>query len=149
MKKKDLRSTLKSLKNNKTRDPGGLINELFKPGVIGKDLEKALLNLVNGIKQEYFVPQTLKHANITTIYKRKGSKHDLESDRGIFVLPIFRKVIDRLIYQEMYSYIDDGMTDSNIGARKDMNIKNHLFIVYAVIHSVLNEKEFILKMKQQ
>ena len=136
---KDLRSTLKSLKNNKTRDPGGLINELFKPGVIGKDLEKALLNLVNGIKQEYFVPQTLKHANITTIYKRKGSKHDLESDRGIFVLPIFRKVIDRLIYQEMYPYIDDGMTDSNIGARKDMNIKNHLFIVYAVIHSVLNE----------
>ena len=54
-------------------------------------------------------------------------------------MPIFRKVIDRLIYQEMYPHIDDGMTDSNIGARKHLNIKNHLFIVYAVINSVLNE----------
>ena len=29
------------------------------------------------------------------------------------------------------------MSDSNIGARKDKNIKNHLFIVYAVINDVL------------
>ena len=32
---KDLRCTLKSLKSNKTRDPSGFINELFKPPVIG------------------------------------------------------------------------------------------------------------------
>ena len=29
------------------------------------------------------------------------------------------------------------MTDSNIGARKKRNIKNHLFIVYGIINSVL------------
>ena len=34
----DLIHTLKSLKNNKSRDPGGLINEIFKPPVIGRDL---------------------------------------------------------------------------------------------------------------
>ena len=31
------------------------------------------------------------------------------------------------------------MSDSNIGAQKNMNIKNHLFIVYGVINSVLKE----------
>ena len=35
---KDLKVALKSLKNNKTRDPSGFLNELFKEPVIGKDL---------------------------------------------------------------------------------------------------------------
>ena len=30
------------------------------------------------------------------------------------------------------------MSDSNIGARKNKNVRNHLFIVYGVINSVLN-----------
>ena len=69
--------------------------------------------------------------------KKKGSKHSLESDRGIFGLSVFKKIIDRLIYQEKYPLIDAGMSDSNIGARKKKNIKNHLFLVYGVINSVL------------
>ena len=31
------------------------------------------------------------------------------------------------------------MSDSNIGARKGKNIKNHLFIVYGIINSVIEE----------
>ena len=126
------------MKNNKTRDPNGFINELFKPPIIGKDLQLALLDLVNGIKREMHLPEVLQLANITTIYKKKGSRFDLENDRGIFTLSIFRKIIDRLIYQQLYSYIDSGMSDCNIGERKNKNIKNHLFIVYAVINYVLN-----------
>ena len=30
------------------------------------------------------------------------------------------------------------MSDSNIGARKGKNIRNHLFIIYSVINSVIN-----------
>ena len=134
---KNLSDALKSLKNNKTRDPSGYINELFKPAIIGEDLQMALLDLVNGIKREMYLPDVLQLANITTIYKKKGSRLDLENDRGIFTLSIFRKIIDRLIYQQLYSYIDCGMSDCNIGARKNKNIKNHLFIVYAVINYVL------------
>ena len=47
---KDLRKVLKSLKSNKSRDPTGLINEVFKPGVIGEDLEQSLLLLFNKIR---------------------------------------------------------------------------------------------------
>ena len=116
---KNLSDALKSLKNNKTRDPSGYINELFKPAIIGEDLQMALLDLVNGIKREMYLPDVLQLANITTIYKKKGSRFDLENDRGIFTLSIFRKIIDRLIYQQLYSYIDSGMSDCNIGARKN------------------------------
>ena len=33
----DVTNVLSSLKNGKSRDPHGLINKLFKPGVAGKD----------------------------------------------------------------------------------------------------------------
>ena len=79
----------------------------------------------------------MEMSNITTIFKKKGSKHDLENDRGIFGLSVFRKIIDNLVYQEKYPLIDMGMSDSNIGARKRKNIKNHLFIVYGIMNSVL------------
>ena len=50
----ELTSTLKSLKNNKSRDPNGLINEIFKPPVIGRDLKDTLLEFLNGIKENTF-----------------------------------------------------------------------------------------------
>ena len=88
----DLEKALKSLKNSKSRDPSGLINELFKPPVIGDDLKLALLRLVNGIKNTFIIPPQLQLANVTTIYKKKGSKLDLDNDRGIFGLSLFRKL---------------------------------------------------------
>ena len=84
--KKELSVTLKTLKNNKSRDPAGLINEIFKPPVMGRDLEDALLQLINGIKMEYFSPPEVLKSNI--IYKRKGSGLDMENDRGIFGLSV-------------------------------------------------------------
>ena len=61
----------------------------------------------------------------------------MENKRGIFGLSVFRKIIDKMVYKEKYPHIDRSMSDSNIGARRSRNIKNHLFIVYGVINSVL------------
>ena len=83
-----LQNILKGLKNKQSRDPSGLIGKLFKPGVMGQDLAMGLLDLINGIKSNLFIPENLKLANITTIYKSRGSRQDLLNDRGIFILPI-------------------------------------------------------------
>ena len=61
----DLKKALKSLKTNKTRDPSGLINELFKFPTIGCDLENAILSLANGIKSSFYVPKIMQISNIT------------------------------------------------------------------------------------
>ena len=57
---------LKSLKKDKSRDPQGLINELFRPEVAGSDLQNSILLLLNLIKKEQKVPIFLRSANITT-----------------------------------------------------------------------------------
>ena len=112
----NLQKTLKGLKNNQSRDPAGLVNELFKPAVLGKDLAKGLLELINGVKFNLFIPDPIQLANITTIFKNKGSRQDLSNDRGIFILPVIRKIIEKMLYSDKYDDIYLFMSDSNIGA---------------------------------
>ena len=131
----DLNKVLKSLKNNQSRYPNDMINELFNPGTIGCDLKSAILGLMNGIKFNMEFPLFTQLSNITTIYKRRGSRLDMNNDRGIFILSSARKILDKLVYNDKYPHLDKGMSDSNIGSRKNENIKNHLFIVYGIIHS--------------
>ena len=47
----DLNLVLKQLKNNKSRDPLGWANELFKPNKAGYDLKMAILRMMNQIKK--------------------------------------------------------------------------------------------------
>ena len=136
---KQLDCVLKSLKYNQSRDPNELLNEVFKPPIVGKDLKLAILYLMNGIKQNLTIPEFMQVSNITTISKPKSSRFDVEGERGIFILSIFRKIFDKLVYNDQYYDIDSSMSDSNIGARKEQNVKNHLFVLYGIINYVLKE----------
>ena len=90
--KSQLRKALKSLRKNKTSDPNGMINELFMEDCAGEDLEDALLSLLNGIKEYFLFPEYLLRENITTLYKNKGSRLDMNNDRGIFILTALKKI---------------------------------------------------------
>ena len=51
----DLDKALAKLKNNKSRDYAGYINEIFKIDVIGKDLKKSLLMMLNQLKKQNMI----------------------------------------------------------------------------------------------
>ena len=75
-----------------------MINELFKPAVVGKDMVMALVALLNKVKSEHFIPQFMRLSNINSIWKKKGGKQSLQSDRGIFVMTVCRMIMYRLMY---------------------------------------------------
>ena len=136
----DLEKAIKALKDNKSRDPNGWINELFKDGVAGYNLKLSLLHIFNKIKEENEIPEFIRVADVSTIYKGKGSKKELVNERGIFVVSIMRSILMRLIYADYYSILDQSMSDSQIGSRRGKNIRNHLWIVHGVISDVLSTK---------
>ena len=105
---------MKSLKKNKARDPNGWINDLFKEGVAGTNLKLSMLKLFNKIKIENYIPDFMRKADIATLYKGKGDKSNLENERGIFIVSIFRSLIMRMIYQDIYSILDESMSDSQL-----------------------------------
>ena len=136
----DLNEILRGLKDGKCRDPDGLIREIFKEEVIGDDLRVSMLTLLNKIKDTGIIPSFMRCANISAIYKGRGEVTDLDSDRGIFIVSLFRYILMRLIYKDKYDVIEKNMSDSNIGARKKRNIRNHIFVVNSIIYDVLSKK---------
>ena len=48
----DLDLALRNLKNNKSRDPEKLVNEIFKKDVIGSDLKNSMLLMFNKIMKK-------------------------------------------------------------------------------------------------
>ena len=69
----NLQKIVKGLKSKQSIDPNGLVSELFKPGVMGQDMAVGLLDLINGIKSNLYIPEEIQLANITTIFKQKNS----------------------------------------------------------------------------
>ena len=76
---KQLDNVLKNLKKQKSRDPLGFANDIFRPEVAGDDLKLATLKLMNKIKDEQIFPKCLELCNISSIWKSKGSKNDFDS----------------------------------------------------------------------
>ena len=132
---RDLHKVLEQLKMNKSRDPHGLANELFKNEVAGNDLKRALLLLMNRIKSEQIFPKALEFCNISSIWKQKGPRNDFESYRGIFRVTIFRNILDRLIYNDEYQNIDAKLSDCNVGGRKGRNIRDNIFALNAIMNA--------------
>ena len=97
----ELNKVLKSLKSGKSKDPDNYICELFKEGVIGKDLKKSILLMMNKMKKEMSVPDCLRTANITILHK-KSCKLDLNNWRGIFVCSVLRTILMKLVQERTY-----------------------------------------------
>ena len=96
--------------------------------------------LFNKIKKTQQVPQFMKMADIASIYKGKGSMNDLKNERGIFIVSIYRSILMKLLYNDKMEILDKNMSDSQVGARKNKNIRNHTWILNGVINEVLKKK---------
>ena len=51
-----------------------------------------------------------------------------------------RSILEKLIYKDNYEDIDKEMSESNVGARKRRNIRDHLFVMYSVMNDIKNGK---------
>ena len=136
-----LEKVLKKLKRGKSRDPYGYCNELFMPEAAGDDLKNAILKMMNKIKEEQVFTESLELCNISSIWKKKRSRNNFDSYRGIFRVNVFRSILDRLIYNDEYSKIYESLTDCNVGARKERNIRDNIFVINAIMNSIKNNKE--------
>ena len=55
----------------------------------------------------------------------------------MFRVPILRTILNRLIYNHEYGNIDEELTDSNVGARRNRNIRDNIFVLNAVTNAVV------------
>ena len=132
--RQDVMNVMKSLKKNKARDPLGWVNELFRLENAGEDLIQSIRLLVNRVKQTQVIPTKLSLRDVTPIFKNRGSRQDIENERGVFNGTILNSIVQKLIYKDIYPIVDENLTDSNVGARKGRGVRNHSFMLNSVIH---------------
>ena len=56
---------------------------------------------------EYIFPDSLKIAKVTPVYK-SGDNSSLSNYRPISVLPCFSKMLERIMYRRLYSYLQEN-----------------------------------------
>ena len=141
---KDLDHVLRSLKRSQSQDTMGVINELFMIGNIGQDLKMSLLQMFNKIKNSNEIPNFFRNVFITAIPKKKKASLDLSCQRGIFLVPKLRGIFLKLIYNSLINTIEENLSLSNIGARKEKSPRDHLFVLHSVMDETLKGKESCL-----
>ena len=137
----DVKYVLKHLKPKISKDPYEMPNELFILANAGDDLIKAITKLMNQIKDQLVFPECLTLCNVTNAYKNKGDRSNFDSYRGLFRTPVFRNILDKLLYIDMYETIDESLSDCNVGSRKRRNIRDNLFVVNAIANEAKQQPE--------
>ena len=93
------------------------------------------------IKGEY--PSEWKKANVVPVHK-KGDKQLLKNYRPISLLPIFGKIFERIIYNNIFEYLTTNklISDNQSGFKLgDSSVKQLLSITHEIYHSLDNSLE--------
>jgi hypothetical protein len=79
-----------------------------------------LTYLCNKILQTGIFPDRLKFSEVKLLHK-KGDKAEISNYRPISLLPTFSKIIEKIIYKRLYSYlnINNILVKEQFGFRKE------------------------------
>ena len=102
-----------------------------------------LTNCINDILTGISFPTSLKSAVITPIYK-KGDLTDKTNYRPISILPLLSKIIERLMYNQLYNYINKFLSPLLCGFRKGYSTQHALFRMIQLWQHQLDNKEIVM-----
>ena len=99
----------------------------------------------NRCMQEGYFPDELKTGRISPIYK-KDNEELLENYRPVSTLPIFGKILEKIIYSRFYSFlISQGIVHENqFGFRKKHSTSHALNYSVDHIQSLISNKKHVL-----
>lgn len=122
----EVEKAIKSLKNRKAKGSDGLPGELFKYG--GNQLKSHLHKFFTICWNAETIPDSWKHANIITIYKKKGDKADCGNSRGISLLDIAGKIFAKILLMRLLKHvINTVVPESQCGFRKERSTTDMIF----------------------
>ena len=96
-----------SLKNKTSSGHDDINNTLAKKLV--NSISVPLCIIYNKSINECKLPSSLKIAQVVPLYKGK-SKELITNYRPISLLPVFSKIIEKLVYDQVYSYLINTKT---------------------------------------
>ena len=120
----------------------------IKPDVIKSVCDliaKPLAHIVNLSLSSGIVPSKLKIAKVVPIYK-KGNRQDPTNYRPISVLPAFSKILERIMYKRVYSFMSrfNLLSDCQFGFRSKRSSSMALLEAYNKIVTDLDNNKHLV-----
>ncbi len=140
MSEEEIVKAIRSLKNNKSAGPDGIINEMLKVGykTIIKPIQK-LLQVVFDSKQ---FPSPWKRGIIAKIFK-SGDPYDTDNYRGVTLSSVLGKLFSLIMTNRLQTDLEsnDKLHPAQGGFRKDHRTADNLFIVSQIVKFYKNKKK--------
>ena len=99
----EFEKALKTLRRNKAIGYDGLSGNIIMDVYYSIKVMVILFKIFKASLEEAVFPERLKIAKVIPVFK-KGDKENMESYRPISILPVFSKVLDRIMYNRLYEY---------------------------------------------
>ena len=80
----------------------------FQQNIVLQDIDiiaPVIAHVINMSQETGVFPENGKLARVIPVYKNKGSKQLYENYRPVSLLPIFSKIIERLIYNKLFDFL--------------------------------------------
>ena len=87
-------------------------------------------------------PSDLKYANVTPLYK-KDDNTNKENYRPISILPTISKIFERLMFQQITSFVSRVLSPYLCGFRKGYNAQHALLRLKNKLNICLDKREYI------
>ena len=117
---------MRSLKNKLTAGTDEIPEYVVKQCI--EQLKVPLANIYNASLESGNFPDKLKIAKVTPIHK-KGDLRDVSNYRSIAALPVFSKLLEKLMYNRLTAVIDrnEMLTEAQHGFRTKKNVRKRLY----------------------
>ena len=96
----EFEKAFKTLKRNKAIGYDGLSGNIMN---VYDSITVILFKIFKASLEEAVFPEKLKIAKVIPVFK-KGDKENIENYRPISILPVFSKVLERIMYNRLYEY---------------------------------------------
>jgi hypothetical protein len=131
---------LKSLASKSSSGWDDIPQKIIKSSPL--NIIRVLCHIFNLSFEEGVFPEKMKIAKVIPIYK-KGSKLNVENYRPISLLPVFSKILERLIYTRLNTFLKkcNILYENQFGFRKRHSTSHASAYLSSKLYKILDDKE--------
>ena len=130
--KEEVLNLLNSLDTNKSTGPDQLPSKILKMSALL--IYEPLTKLFNKSLNTATFPKSWKVANITPIFKNKGSASNPANYRPISILPCLSKILEKIVFRRIYQHV----TAQNLLSDKQSGYRPHHSTQLQLVHLTHN-----------
>ena len=137
--KEEIEKLIDGLETNKSQPSSDIPIKIIKK-FSSKFSELISMSINRSFESKSF-PDGLKLADITPVYKRKGSKSDKGNFRPVSILPVLSKIYEKAMHDQISTHFNNILSNRQFGYRKGFSTQTPVLVMTELWKKATDEKK--------